>query len=150
MRILGVECSGGASRTEPAERTLVLLDEAGRVCKVDRVESFSAIAPAVGHLVGDDVFLLGVDVPVVVPAKPVRGRPVESLIRRRFGLRLPPGGRASSETGGLRGEALMAGLATAGLPSLPYPDRDRRRSGLAETHPLLILKALLWQSHSSR
>ena len=43
---------------------------------------------------------------------------------------------------------MIAGLATAGLPCLPYPDRDRRKSGLAETHPSLILKSLLWGARS--
>ena len=36
-------------------------------------------------------------------------------------------------------------MAAAGQPSLPYPDRDLRRPGLAETHPALILKSLLWE-----
>jgi hypothetical protein len=61
---------------------------------------------------------------------------------------MAPGGRAalSGEPLGVAGEALIAGLATAGLPCLPYPDRDQRSSGLAEIYPGLTLKALLWES----
>jgi predicted RNase H-like nuclease len=128
----------------------VLLDEAGRIAEAERVGSLPEVAAGVGRLVGGEPLLLGVDIPVVVPAKPARARTVEGVVRRRFGLRLPPGGRAalSSEPLGVAGEALIAGLAAAGLPCLPYPDRDRRQSGLAETHPELNLKALLWQSNA--
>jgi predicted RNase H-like nuclease len=126
----------------------VSLDDEGCVAAEKRVSSIPAVAAAVAELAGDEPFLLGVNTPVVVPAKPSRGRPVENLIRRQFRHRLPPGGRSSlqSEPLGVAGEALMAGLAAAGLPALPYPDRDRRRNGLAETYPALILKALLWDS----
>jgi predicted RNase H-like nuclease len=108
------------------------------------------VAAAVGRLTGGDSFLLGVNIPVVVPGKTVRVRPVENQVRRRLGFKLPPGGRAAlaSEPLGIAGEALIAGLATAGLPCLPYPDRDRRKSGLAESYPGLSLKALLWESSS--
>ena len=73
---------------------------------------------------------------------------MENLVRRRFGFRMPAGGRAAQggEAQGVAGETLMAGLAAAGHPCLPYPDRDRRQPGLAETHPALILKSLLWES----
>jgi hypothetical protein len=143
LRVLGVELSNAGS-----EYTLVLLDDDGRVAREQRVGTLPAVAAAVGQLVGDEPFLLGVDVPVVVPDKPARSRSVESLVRRRFGLRLPPGGRTALGAGplGVAGEALLAGLATAGFPCLPFPDRDGRKSGLAETHPGLILKALLWES----
>ncbi len=70
---------------------------------------------------------------------------MESLLRRRFRQKMNAGGRAAAEESGLPGETLMAGLATAGFPCLPYPDRDRRQSGLAETLPALVLKSLLWQ-----
>jgi hypothetical protein len=43
------------------------------------------------------------------------------------------------------GETLLAALAAAGQPCLPYPDRDRRERGVAETHPAAILKVLLWE-----
>jgi predicted RNase H-like nuclease len=127
---------------------LVLLDADGRAAARQRVSTLPAVAAAVAEFAGDEPFLLGVNTPVVVPAKPARGRPVENLIRRQFRFRLPSGGRAAlqAEPLGVAGEALIAGLAAAGVPSLPYPDRDRRQSGLAETHPGLILKALLWDS----
>jgi hypothetical protein len=37
----------------------------------------------------------------------------------------------------------------AGYPCLPYPDRDLRTSGLAEVHPGLSLKVLLWQGSAA-
>jgi predicted RNase H-like nuclease len=145
VRILGVEL---ARRAVPGGgHTLVLLDDQGAVHRHARLDHLPAVAATVAEWVGDDPYLLGVDIPVVVPAKPSRSRPVESIARRNFGYRLPPGGRSADQTG-VPGEALMAGLATAGLPCLPYPDRDRRRSGLAETHTGLILKCLLWESGS--
>lgn len=144
MRVLGVEL--GRDRAA-AEHTLALLDADGSIARSETVVSLPGVAAAVSQLVGDEPFLLGANVPVVVPAKAARARTVENLIRRRFGYRLPPGGRSSltTEPLGVAGEALVAGLATAGLPSLPYPDRDRRQSGLAEIHPGLALKALLWE-----
>lgn len=146
MRILGVDLASRDRRPGGAEHVLVSLDAAGGVDAAQRVSSLPAIAAAVAKLCGDEPFVLGVDVPVVVPARPARARPVENLVRRRFRYRLPPGGRATlqAEPAGVVGDALIAGLGAAGLPCLPYPDRDRRKSGLAETHPGLVLKALLW------
>jgi len=115
---------------------------------IQHVPSLPAVATAVAGLAAGEPFLLGVNVPMVVPSKSTRARPVESLVRRRFGFRMAPGGRAAP--GGslppVVGETLLAGLAAAGLPCLPYPDRDRRQSSMAETHPALILKTLLWES----
>jgi predicted RNase H-like nuclease len=125
-----------------------MLDDNGRVAKWQRGGTLPEVAAAVGRLSGGEPFLLGVNIPVVVPAKAAKARPVENLVRRRFGFKLPPGGRAtlSSEPLGVAGEALVAGLAAAGIPCVPYPDRDRRKSGLAETYPGLVLKVLLWES----
>ena len=146
MRVLGVELSKD-SPVEPAGHYLVLLDGDGAVERSEWVSSLPEVAATVARLVGDDAFLLGVDIPVVVPARAAKTRGVESLVRRRFGYRLPPGGRTAETRGqGVAGEALLAGLGAAGLPCLPYPDRDRRQNGLAETHPELILKSLLWES----
>jgi predicted RNase H-like nuclease len=130
------------------EHTLVMLGPDGRVVNTDHVNTLPAVAAAVGLFTSGEPFLLGVNIPVVVPAKATRARPVENLVRRRFGFRLPPGGRAalSAEPLGVAGEALIAGLAAAGMPCLLYPDRDQRRSGLAETYPGLNTKALLWES----
>ncbi len=150
MRILGVDLTRQPPPTGSGEHLLVLLDDEGRVAATKSASTLPGVAAAVVHLVGDEPFLLGANIPVVVPAKAARGRPVENLVRRRFRYRLPPGGRTSlqAEPLGVAGEALIAGLAAAGLPSLPFPDRDRRQSGLAETYPGLILKALLWDSSS--
>lgn len=136
MRVVGVEAS---------THTAVLLDARGAVARVERFRSLPAVAAEVGTLAGNEPFLIGANVPVVVPKRAGRTRPVERLVRRRLGVRLPPGGRATpSGVTALAGESLLAGLAAAGQPCLPYPDRDRRRSGLAEIHPALVLKALLW------
>ena len=118
---------------------------------VRRPANLPAVAGDVLELAGGEPFLLGVDLPVVVPVRATRGRPLESLVRRRLGYRLAPGGRAAlvSGKGGVAGEALLAALAAAGHPCLPYPDRDRRASGVAEIHPGLVLKALLWGGSSA-
>jgi predicted RNase H-like nuclease len=149
VRILGADLPREPRDDESPEQTIVMLDDAGRLAKAQHVASLPALAAEVGRLVGGgEPFLLGVNVPVVVPPKQARVRPVESLVRRRLGFRMPAGGRAarSGEPHGIAGETLMAGLAAAGQPCLPYPDRDRRQPGLAETHPALILKSLLWES----
>lgn len=149
MRVLGVDLPRpAAAAPRPSEFTLVALDSQGRLAANERVGSLPDLVSTVLRLAAGEPFLLGVNVPVVVPAKSARLRPVESLVRRRFGYRLPPGGRSvlHEEPLGVAAETLMVGLAAAGHPCLPYPDRDRRRSGLAETHPGLALKVLLWQS----
>lgn len=148
MRILGVDLKREPATAGQQEHTLVLLDESGRVSRTERAGTLPAVAAAVGQLSGGEPFLLGVNIPVVVPPKAARARPVENLVRRRFGFRLPPGGRAtlSAEPLGVAGEALIAGLAAAGMPCLSYPDRDQRKSGLAETYPGLALKVLLWET----
>lgn len=144
MKLLGIELATPLPEGSGA-RALVLLGDDGSVEKVQRVSGIPAIATEIGRLADGEPFLLGVDIPVVVPVKAARVRPVESLVRRRFRQKMNAGGRAASEDSGLPGETLMAALATAGFPCLPYPDRDRRRSGLAETLPALVLKSLLWQ-----
>jgi len=144
LKLLGIELATPHAEGSPA-RTLVALDDDGALAKTTRVTGLPAIASEVARLADGEPFLLGVDIPVVVPAKAARVRPVESLIRRRFRQKMRAGGRGATEGSSLPGEMLMAGLATAGFPCLPYPDRDRRQSGLAETLPALILKSLLWQ-----
>jgi predicted RNase H-like nuclease len=143
MRILGADLP-----RESMESVVVLLDDAGRVVAVRHLASPSEIVAAVTELAAGEPFLLGADVPVVVPTRPARGRPVETVVRRRLGVRVAAGGRVAlaAEPRGVMGEALLAGLAAAGHPTLPYPDRDRRRSGLAEIHPRLVLKSLSWQA----
>ena len=137
MRVLGVDLA--------EDRTAVLLDDAGRVAATRRAGSLAEVAGAVADLAAGDLFLAGVDVPLVVPQKAARSRPVELLAARRLGARLPAGGRTAGERSALPGEQLLAALAAAGHPSLPYPDRDQRTSSLCEVHPELIGKALLWE-----
>jgi len=148
VRILGVDLTRQPLPNGSVEHVLVLLDDDGGVASIQTASTLPGVAAAVAQLVGDEPFLLGVNTPVVVPAKSAKVRPVENLVRRRFRYRLPSGGRAAlqSEPLGVAGEALIAGLAAAGMPCLPYPDRDRRQSGLAETYPSLILKTLFWDS----
>jgi predicted RNase H-like nuclease len=148
VHILGADLPRGTPGGEPREQTVVLLDADGRIAGVEHVASLPAVAEAVGRLAGGEPFLLGVNVPVVVPSKQTRMRAVENLVRRRLGFRMPAGGRSASggTTRGIVGETLIAGLAAAGQPCLPYPDRDGRTPGLAETHPGLILKSLMWES----
>ncbi len=147
MRILGADLPPGPPRPGTRERTLVVLGDDGRVAVVRHPASLAEAASAIVELGAGEPLFVGVDLPVVVPERPTRLRPVDGLVRRRLGHRLTPGGRASLEPtrGGVGGEALVAALAAAGLPCLPYPDRDRRSSGLAEIHPALVLKVLLWE-----
>ncbi len=148
MRIFGIDLPRESPGASAAESTLVLLtEESGVVAQVERATSLPELAAHLGQLAGGEPFLLGVNIPIVVPARASRSRPVENFVGKRFGFRMPAGGRAA-ESPLLSGDALLAGLAAAGLPCLPYPDRDRRQSGLAETYPRLILKVLLWQASS--
>ena len=122
--------------------TIVALDAAGSVTSVARVVDVPGLVREVAKLAAGEPFLLALDVPIV-GAIPGKSRRVDGWVRRRLGVRLPlakPGGANYPE-----GAAMITALATAGLPSLPYPDRDGRQSGLAEIHPELVLKALIWE-----
>jgi len=148
LKILGVDLPHKPVTSIPTPSTVVLLGDDGTLVGVARAGTLPEVAAEIGRLAGGEPFLAGVDIPVVVSSKPSRSRPVESTLRRRLGFRLAPGGRGSraGDTVGIAGETLIAGLAAAGQPCLPYPDRDRRKPGLAETYPALILKALLWET----
>lgn len=145
MRILGADLRTGPQ--VPAQGSLVALGPDGLAVAVRHPSGLGEIASSVVELAAGEPFLLAVGLPVVVPEKPARFRPVERLVRRRLGHRLQPGGRSSADTarGSTSGEALLAALAAAGAPCLPYPDRDGHVSGLAEIHPALALKVLLWE-----
>lgn len=145
MRILGADVPVGPPGA--SEGTVLLLADDGRVAAVRHPTGLNETAATAIELAGGEPFLLAVGLPIVAPEKASRFRPVERLVRRRLGVRLPPGGRASLDPArrAVGGEALLAALAAAGVPCLPYPDRDRRSSGLAEIHPQLVLKALLWE-----
>ena len=152
MKIIGVDLGRRGAGGEPGPSTLVALDAEGRVSAVRHAANVPGAADAIRDLSAGEPFLVGVDIPVVGTGKPSRGRPVENLLRRRLGHRLRPGIRstAGAEPAVIAGESLLAGLAAAGHPCLPYPDRDRRSSGLAEVHPDLTLKALLWEASNLR
>lgn len=146
MRVFGVVLPdpqpSGSSRF-----TLVQLGPTDLVTRVDHGGSVPELAGLVVKLVGGEAFLLGVNVPLTTTAG--RLRPVDALIRRRFGMRVASRGRAVTEGGGMRapsGELLLSAFAAAGQPCLPWPDRDRRQSGLAASHPALCMKVLLWQT----
>ena len=128
-------------------RTLVRVGPDGRVEEVARPASVPELIAEVGRLAADEPFLLGVDVPVVVPPRQAKSRQVDNLIRRRLGCRIEPGGRATLAAlpDAVSGESLLAGLAASGHACLSYPERDRRTSGLAEIHPGPVAKTLLWQ-----
>jgi predicted RNase H-like nuclease len=147
VKVLGAALPRAWQSGAPGDGTIVALGDAGDVQAVRRTRSIAQSAEAILELAAAEPFLAGVDLPVVVPEKESRVRPVENLVRRRLGVRLPPGGRAAlvPGRGGVAGEALLAALSAAGHPCLPYPDRDRLRSGLAEIHAPLVLKALLWE-----
>ena len=148
MRILGADLRIDAAGV-PSGGTLASLDAGGAVATIRHAATLADVAAYVAGAAGDDPFLLGVGVPVIVPERPQRARPVEGLVLRRLGHRLPPGGRGAPAGGAAGREALLAALSVAGRPCLPYPDRDRRSSGLAEIHPGLALKALLWEGSAA-
>ncbi len=148
MRILGADVRTGPPGVSGG--SLVALGRDGRVVAVRHPSGLGEMASSVVELAAGEPFLLAVGLPVVVPEKAVRFRLVDRLIRRRLGHRTPPGGRAlaGAQRGAVGGEALLAALAAAGAPCLPYPDRDGHVSGLAEIHPDLALKVLLWEGSS--
>jgi hypothetical protein len=140
MRVLGADLR---ELDLPAgEANIVVLDETGGVAATAHASDLPAFAREVARLASGEPFVLAVDVPVVGPAAAGKPRRVDGWVHRRLGVRLPflRGGTAPS------GTALLAALATAGHPCLPYPDRDRRQPGLAEIHPELVLKSILWES----
>jgi predicted RNase H-like nuclease len=127
--------------------TIVALDGEGAVVNVARVGDLSSLAREVSTLTAGEPFLLAVDLPVA--SGPAAGKPrrVDGWMRRRLGVRVP-----TTKPEGVpfvAGSELIAALAMAGHPCLPYPDRDRRQSGLAEVHPELVAKALAWESSTA-
>ena len=131
---------------------LVRLGAEGGIHEIRSLEGAGALPAEVAALAGDEPFTLALDIPVAVPTISGRTRKFEAIVRRRLGHKLPPGGRAAaSQDSGrtLSAEALLAGLSTVGRPALSYPDRDRRRDGVAEVSPDLALKALLWESSTA-
>ena len=145
MRIFGAELRELDSASGAG--TIVALDADGAVATIVRVDDLPALAREVSKLSAGEPFLLAVDVPVASGGKAGKARRVDGWVRRRLGVRIPtarPGGAAY-----LSGSDLLSALAMAGHPCLPFPDRDRRRSGLAEVHPELVAKALIWESSTA-
>jgi len=127
--------------------TIVALDPTGLVATVARVGDLPALAREVSTLAAGEPFLLAVDIPVALGQTAGKARRVDGWLRRRLGVRIPtarPGGAPY-----LTGSELITALAMGGHPCLPFPDRDRRQSGLAEVHPELVAKALLWESSTA-
>ncbi len=146
MNIFGADLARPNPAEEAPEWTLVALDRSGKIRDVRRPSSIGALITEISAWTGDDPFLLGVDIPVVLPARETRTRPFEGVLRKKLGVRIPPGGRAALPTGerSVTGEKLLAGLAGAGLACLTWPDKNRRTSALAEIHPAPALKSLFW------
>jgi predicted RNase H-like nuclease len=145
MRILGADLR--ALEATSGEGTIVLLDAEGAIAATARAGDVTATAREAVRLAAGEPFLLAVDVPVAGPASAGRPRRVDGWLQRRLGVKLP---HAKARAGtAVRGADLLAALATAGQPCLPYPDRDRRRSGLAEIHPELVHKALAWEASAA-
>jgi hypothetical protein len=127
--------------------TIVALDANGSVASVTRVGELPALARAVATIAAGEPFLLAVDIPVASGPSTGKPRRVDGWVRRRLGVRIPtarPGGAAY-----LTGSELITALAMGGIPCLPFPDRDRRQSGLAEIHPELVAKAILWEASTA-
>jgi hypothetical protein len=142
MRILGadlrdLDAIGG-------DGTLIALDAGGSVAATVRIPDSGSLVRETLRLAGDEPFLLAVDVPVAGPSVAGKPRRVDGWLQRRLGVRLPFAKGGATPL--VSGSELLAALATAGHPCFPYPDRDRRRPGLAEIHPELVLKSLLWES----
>jgi len=142
MRILGADLRDldGTS----GSGTIVALDAHGAVAHVARAGELAALAREVSKLAVGEPFLLAVDIPVAGSAAAGKPRRVDGVVRRRLGVRIP--GAHANGSPFVAGSDLLAALATAGDPCLPFPDRDRRQSGLVEIHPELVIKALLWES----
>jgi predicted RNase H-like nuclease len=150
VRIFGADLSPTGPDRGVLLGTLVALDPGGSLSDSHAIHGMQELAAEVGRAAGAEPFLLGVNIPVAVPAKQVRSRPLENILRRRIGFRLPQYGRAALQAnpGMISGESLLAVLAGSGLPCLTYPERNQRSSGLAEIHPALVLKTLLWVESS--
>ncbi|HEX4822879.1 MAG TPA: hypothetical protein VFV19_01055 [Candidatus Polarisedimenticolaceae bacterium] len=135
MRILGADLRDLG--TAGGEATVALWDEPSATVHAPDLPS---VAREVARLAAGEPFVLAVDVPVAGASAEGKARRVDGWVQRRLGVRLPA--RAGE---GANGTQLLAALATAGHPCLPYPDRDRRQAGLAEIHPELVLKSLVWE-----
>lgn len=151
MRVLGADVAASVATERGGVATLVALDAGGAVASSRQAVTLTDVARIAAEIAEGEPFVLGVNLPIATPPKLKRSRAVDNLVRRRLGVRLGAAGRLARATSaqGAPGESLMRALAAAGHPCLPYPDRDRRRSGLAEIWPSLVLKALLWEGSAA-
>lgn len=138
MRIIGadlreIDVAVGAA--------IVALDDRGSVAAAARASDLGGLAREVAKLAAGEPYLLAVDVPVASSGSG-KSRRVDGWVRRRLGVRLPAAAPVS-------GADLIHALAVAGVPCLPFPDRDRHQSGLLESHPELTIKSLTWESSAA-
>jgi hypothetical protein len=145
MRIFGADLRELAVASGTG--TIVALDARGAVANVAFVGDLPALARELHTQTSGEPFLLAVDVPVAVGPALGKARRVDGWVRRRLGVRLKTA--KPDGTPYVSGSELITALAMAGHPCLPFPDRDRRQSGLAEIHPELVAKALLWESSTA-
>jgi len=145
MRIFGADLRDLDGTSGSA--TVVALDAAGAVNHVARAADLSALAREVAKLAAGEPLLCAVDVPVAGGSATGKPRRVDGWLRRRLGVRIPLARAAGSPF--VAGPELIHAFATAGHACLPFPDRDRRQSGLVEIHPELVLKALIWESSTA-
>jgi hypothetical protein len=124
--------------------TIAALDAAGLVANVARVNDLAGLTREIATLSAGEPFLLAVDVPVAGSGPAGKARRIDGWLRRRLGVRIPTSRRGGAPF--LTGSELINAFAMGGHPCLPFPDRDRRLSGLAEVHPELVVKALVWES----
>ena len=142
MNVFGADLAQGIPDKGSPQWTLVATSGSGAITEIRRPTSLPGLVAEIAALTREDPFLLGVNIPVVNPARATRSRPFEGVLRKKFGFRLPPGNRPEDRR--ITGEQLLGALASAGHACLTYPDRNSNNSGLAEVHAGPALKGLLW------
>jgi hypothetical protein len=141
MRILGatvreLTLSGGRG-------AIAALTSSGGPSSLSLLDGMGSLTREAIRLAAGEPFLLAVDLAVVAP--PGKTRRVDGWVHRRLGVRLA----AARGGAALAGSDIVGAFAAAGHPALPYPDRDRRQTGLVEIHPELVLKAAVWESSAA-
>ena len=142
MNVFGADLAQGIPDKGSPMWTLVATDDSGTITEIRRPSSLPGLVAEIAALTGGNPFLLGVNIPVAIPARPTRSRPFEGVLRKKFGSRIQVGQRPEERR--ITGEQLLGALASAGHACLTYPDRNSHNSGLAEIHPGPALKGLLW------
>ena len=88
MNVFGADLAQGIPDKGTPLWTLVATDESGAVQEIRHPSSLPGLVAEIAALTGEDPFLLGVNIPVVVPARAARSRPFEGLLRKKFGFRI--------------------------------------------------------------